>query len=603
MRILFGKISFLLPFLFLVFSGKNVSAQLYEVSLDARIGHSEFIFEGWVSNTHAYWDALQKQIYTSCQVQVTEDLLGNLGVETVQVILEGGQIGESAQVVIPNLKLSVGDRGIFLASLSHRPGSNSWEGPLLQAYAGPQGFVRYFANGTASDPFITYSDLQSQVKDRVADLRNSEPILYQSFPSVATVGAGVADVADFFPDTVTAGTKTKLTIVGSGFGPTKGQVWFKDADDGGLSWMSGDSADIKRWTGDTIQVWVPSVSGSQDQGSAGTGPIMIVTANGDTSFSQQSLEVTYGIRNRRIPGSGESNMYLLVDTNSAGGYTFRYSPEFRNDPDRVAVFEWAVREWRCATGVNFAIGADTLLADPQTDDRVSYVHLSALDTGTLGKTVILPKSCISLPGLDLFNYPPDIDIYFDNSTNWRYDSVGNVGNNRFDFASVALHELGHASHLRHVIAPGELMHFAISPGMASRTIGGRDLAAGSYVVDSSTVSRNGCVNPMVAINPNNCTNVALPQERAQWLPVEVSLYPNPASLPVNLTILASQNLGKCSLKIFDLSGRPVGIDQTVWIVQGTNHLHLSRLPSNSGMYFVVLESNKGSFTQKLSLVP
>ena len=62
----------------------------------------------------------------------------------------------------------------------------------------------------------------------------------------------------------------------------------------------------------------------------------------------------------------------------------------------------------------------------------------------------------------------EIDIVFTTRTDveWYY-GTGTVPFAEFDFKSVALHELGHALQLGHIINPNAAMHYSISNGASS----------------------------------------------------------------------------------------------------------------------------------------
>ena len=58
-----------------------------------------------------------------------------------------------------------------------------------------------------------------------------------------------------------------------------------------------------------------------------------------------------------------------------------------------------------------------------------------------------------------------------------------------DFETVALHELGHAHQLSHVIMLGAVMHYAVEGGSTARTLSANDTAAGNFITSRSTPPR------------------------------------------------------------------------------------------------------------------
>lgn len=90
------------------------------------------------------------------------------------------------------------------------------------------------------------------------------------FGSVDYIGSlhdklvGKPVVESFTPEIVTGGTNSLLTIKGYNFGKSrgsdkKGNVSFRDSDEGGVTFIGGlEDADIKLWSDNEIQVIVPS---------------------------------------------------------------------------------------------------------------------------------------------------------------------------------------------------------------------------------------------------------------------------------------------------------------------------------------------------------
>jgi hypothetical protein len=103
-------------------------------------------------------------------------------------------------------------------------------------------------------------------------------------------------------------------------------------------------------------------------------------------------------------------------------------------------------------------------------------------------------------------YVSDIDIIFNSNINWQYDPAF-PSQTQYDFESVALHELGHAHQLGHIIDNNGVMHYAISNGQTKRNLSPfSDIAGGNYVMDKSSrfIACSPSHTPMLYLNSSNC---------------------------------------------------------------------------------------------------
>jgi hypothetical protein len=78
--------------------------------------------------------------------------------------------------------------------------------------------------------------------------------------------------------------------------------------------------------------------------------------------------------------------------------------------------------------------------------------------------------------------------------------IGSLG--QIDFESVAVHELGHAQQLNHLILPGAVMHYAVARGQNTRSLNARsDVTGGRQVLRLRSFRPLGCGGPAMLPAP------------------------------------------------------------------------------------------------------
>ncbi len=474
-----------------------VSAQcsVREVPLAQRASSAELIVEGRVTARNSYWDASQSMIYTASTIEVYKIFKGSLSSTSIEILTQGGTVGMNRIVVEPSLELAVGDVGVFTCESVSRiqvAFANTSTVPQYEAYASLQGFVRYDeVEQKASDVFRTYENIETEVYDVVLSpaLRSYQVVQPYDFHSAQRAidpNQSTASITSFTPTTVTAGTGTTITITGSSFGATQGSgtVRFRNADDGGATFITPLPSQYISWSSTQIVVEVPQ--------NAGTGVIQVV--QGQTFTSSQTLTVSYAHLNVDFdPGSGTIAYGTdHINDNGSGGYTWRMNTAFDADAAAKASFLRAFDTWRCNTSVNWTIGATTSINDAVSDGTniICFDNTAPLSAGILGVCYSYWSGCASGP--TIVWYVNELDIIFDDGSNiapltWEYGPAAPSGS-EYDFETVAVHELGHGHQLGHVISPGAIMHYAISNGTSNRSLGVDDLAGGNFVQAKSVVA-------------------------------------------------------------------------------------------------------------------
>jgi PKD repeat protein len=461
------------------------------VSLDQRIGDSNLIVEGWVSGQEAYMKREENLIYTRHKIEISSRFKGSSEFNSVWLDLPGGQLGFELHKVTPAIELELNQEGIFLlefTGLLH-------EGiPVYSPVAYSQGICRYspgqlidvpFEGSVQIDLFIqrltsTYKLIPSTIRPLPSRNRikikqdQSEPM---SNPVILSIS----------PSVTTAGTGAVLTIQGNNFGRSPGsfgRVFFSNADDGGQSFVAASLSDIRFWSETLIQVAVPS--------RAGTGRIQVVNSSGIPVTSSTSLTVNFAILNYSNFFTGQSAPAELINQDGRGGITFQLASSFNQNTPAVLALRRAFESWRCGTGVNFSLSNQISTSVCSADDGINLINFDSqcrLSNGVLAATITRISGCFQ--GNNLFWQVKDVDILFSSQFQWNYGPQPTTGG-RMDFETVAVHELGHAHQLGHIIAPGRVMHYSVGPNQDQRALEMNSDLAGGVAVMQRSESRSSC---------------------------------------------------------------------------------------------------------------
>ncbi|MFN8115815.1 MAG: PKD domain-containing protein [Bacteroidia bacterium] len=476
----------------------QTSAQclMYPVLLSQRVPQSSLIVEGKVINQQCFWNSNHDKIYTSNLVEVYKTFK-NASPAYIEIITEGGIVGNDKHVFEPTLELEVGDVGVF--TLNQNSQLSQFGKQTYDAYASAQGFIKYdVVSNIASEPFNTYQNASSTLYNTIAQYTGANYVQVKPINpfqiSTQNINAvqNVAAITSFTPTTITAGTFSVLTINGTGFGATAtpSLITFKNADDGGATTISPIANQIVSWTNTQIQVMVPS--------KAGTG---VIGVNGSNSSTQLTIPYSHiNVTNANI-------VYNTKHINQgSGGYVWTYNTNFNTNAPAKAAFQRSLQSWRCATYINWPTASTTSTISASANDGVNIVTFnSGLGAGILGQCGSYFSGC-TISGVTQF-YVSELDIQFANTPGgltWQYGTAAPTAS-QYDFESVTVHELGHGHQLGHVIKTTDLMHYALSNGQSKRTLNTDDLNGGLAVMARNAQTGGTCNLPlMVPLTAGNC---------------------------------------------------------------------------------------------------
>ena len=302
-----------------------------------------------------------------------------------------------------------------------------------------------------------------------------------------------------------------LIIEGTGFGNNVGTIEFDNSDSGGRSIITIDQAtDIVSWTDTQIRVKVPT--------RAGNGTVTVKSSNGAT-IGSSTIRVGYAINSlyssfRSFESKTRQNI-KFTNRNEAGGYTIQLNNTTGIAfSEAVPPLERAIDTWICASGINWQIDKAGTSVAFANDGNCVVVYEPFLPAGVLGITTSRYKASGN-SSCSLHNtvwYLKEFDIQFVpnqglGSFSWNF-TEGDPQFNQYDFETIALHELGHAHGLGHVIDSDELMHYSVQNGVKNRTISHHAHEGSNFKTALST--QPNCISshePMTLLFPSTCTTV------------------------------------------------------------------------------------------------
>lgn len=514
-------------FSYLLTSAGDMQCGFYEIPLNQRVVESNFIFEGKVINKTCFWNSEKNLIYTSNMIEVLKVFKGVYLKTHFIINSQGGSLDGQFHKATPTLELSEGETGIFFANGTSISNPKMPQDIIqLETFAGVQGFIKYnLYDQSATEPFKSYSSFEKTLYPEIKNLTGNsyteiKKLILNQAHEQKTSASPV--ISSFSPSTITAGTFSILTINGSGFGSSASGpsgVYFKNADNGGINYISALSSQIVSWSDNLIQVKVPQ--------HAGTGTIQVMNSSNASAASSATLTVTYNLINLQ-----QNNIVyrpVLSDDSGAGGFSFQYASSFFNNGPAVICFQRGLDAWRCGSFVNFNSGVQNGSISCAVQDGTNLVSFDdaggcSLPAGYLGQAFVYYGGCPSGPNMYVF--ANEIDFKFSKAPTggWNFGPSATSGG-KYDLQSTTTHEIGHAMQLDHIIDFGKVMHFALASNTDIRNLNPTsDIAAGNDVMSLSTVTNPCGPPPMISLNAGNCATITVGIEKTN---TESRLVSNP----------------------------------------------------------------------------
>jgi hypothetical protein len=436
---------------------------------------------------------------------------------------------------------------------------------------------------------------------------------YDTF-AVNTVYTGScnAEIVDFWPKKLHGGTHDTMWIEGYQFRDYMGTggLYFHNANAPSTGMVYKlKPVDIISWTDTLIKVIIPSIDSNQSNKILGSGYFKIINNLGQTDTSPTKLEVVYSLRHRVDSALGTKNNVLHYNANNNGGYSFYVDTSVSNNPKAYAAIKKAMREWVCATGINFNIIGDTTgLPKHKQTEGINHITFGPLPQYAGAVIVTDNGGCLgSSPNQHLFT---DIDfIISDSVVNWYYDTLGNKPSGKVDFYQMALHELGHAIGHKHIIDSTQLMYY-LAPFTINSNVpfnlrnvdllnqveavkgGRRQVGMSSYAPNFWACSSSIEMSALAICDKYSTLSTSNVIKNNEQL----TIYPNPFTTSINIkkenTSIKIENI-----KLFNLTGSVIKTWDNIENASLEISIQLPNIPANT-IYLLQINTNNG-MTNKL----
>ena len=412
------------------------------------------------------------------------------------------------------------------------------------------------------------------------------------------------------PTQIKGGTGDVVTISGHGFGNSRGAggVFFKNADNGGQTYVQLDSADYVSWNNDTIVIVMPSVVDSAygyhyKYKTPGSGQIKIKTDSGNVITAiNDTVNIYYAVTNTSDVNYNKFFVNLVSDVSAPGSFVFRPDTTITNYPDRLAAVRKALADWTCATTINWILGTE-LNTTPDTAkmDGVSVIKL--------GKTIPVARTSqhnnIAVGCNSTWTSEIDLilnkDKIFWADTNETHDCP----NGSFDMYAILLHELGHAHSLDHINDPSKIMWYATDDNGDSAVNRKIRLYADAPAIEAGQYAMNRSYNFNFAACQNgtrilttgsaNCTHV-IGIADVDNIIYDLTVFPNPASDEMRFRFTIEKPT-KARISIHDVQGREV-FTSTEVIQSGTSTKEIPLHTLENGIYILRISTGSTSYIAK-----
>jgi hypothetical protein len=394
---------------------------------------------------------------------------------------------------------------------------------------------------------------------------------------------------------VPAGENRTITITGKYFGSgmfNGAALVFKNADYGDRYPLASNAhkggiqpIDLVSWTHNQIVTILPSIVDSADfnvsgqvlpkigkQFAIGKGKFKVYNTVQGVAESSGPINIPWNVTQYMddypiIPVRYRRVHARLIDR-TGGGYRILVNNRINNAwavPSAKRVIKKAMKDWSCATGINWYIGGDT------TKKYASQDGICVVDTANmsaLAETRCTIRPCTMGNGQVKF-YLESFDVLVKqqpSAGNWSMDTANAISAGVYDFYSGISHEFGHGHQLSHINdSIVDLMWWQGYPSgytFATRKLvkgSPQAVSGGNFVTDSLNGFVLDCQPGMTLIFPSNCddgSNVRI--KKLYGSEFNIAVYPNPSAVYESVRIQFDLSSEKpVSITLRDITGKQI----------------------------------------------
>ncbi|TAF32181.1 MAG: PKD domain-containing protein [Cytophagales bacterium] len=491
----------------LFFSFLCLCTPIWGQSLIERTQSAEQVIQGLVIKQTSYWDTDKKLIFTKNTIALEHIFKGDKSQKTLEVHTLGGRV-DNIMLKHEGLMLNPGDRGVFFVQRRS-------SGVLMPLYE-KTGFVKFDqARQIAADALQTYNniekDLFTPIENAVGEkaFKVTDAPLFIKPKTSATGRLDAINITSMSPTTLTAGTRSVLTINGSGFKSGRGingNVYFSNADDGGATMRQlffpfgwWEDVELLEWTDTRIKVYLPTFAGS--------GPVMVMNDDGETFTSSINITVPYALNTNEFNFSATAILPAdnadLVNITGSGGYVMSMNPSIYDNADQLKAITNALTHLRCKKGHNFSISrAPVDLEGWGYDGTNNIVLVDFIGSDLEANAGTFYEFCNA--GTNWYWRVREFDILFNKSISWHAGGLP-VPATKVDLESKALFAFARAAQLAPVNAIEDVMYYKLGKGKAKRELSELNANAMEFILEKSAIVKECGPLPMTLVPPSDCT--------------------------------------------------------------------------------------------------